>query len=233
MKKVLEFNVMGMNHDTDSIIVKITKQSHRCEEFGGISLDKMGSFVSDNLQVALLSNNYPEHRKHYGKIFYVQGNDNSKDDRTFEISLSIFPDFVTAVKEYNNFDFEEVKPTLEQIKMAFMNGSTYSTLQREGIDFPYIKLSLAYNKRTLPLAGEYYITNDFDRVIMASFNHSILEGSKLSWVIKVDVESEQDIELIKLNNEIAELSGKVKKYFMKYPALTIFNIVKQYVNTGR
>lgn len=102
-KRVLKYEIRGVNVDEQWFEIAITEQSHRGEEF----TTDGSMFIACN-GVRLESGMFPQTARDYGKgKYYVRGCSFDADNKTFRVSFSSFNAFAEAVKEYNLLHGEE------------------------------------------------------------------------------------------------------------------------------
>lgn len=125
MKKILRYSVVGAS--LFGVQVKIIDQSHFCEEFGEKKIQHDREFVASD-GFTLKSHSFPTYSTtFYG--MYVIGNDKSAilSLPRIEIPFKDMLAFMNAVKEYNEFEFSDIKSqaeidfesTLIDIKLKF------------------------------------------------------------------------------------------------------------------
>ena len=102
MKKILEIEVVKATSET--ITIRITKQSHRCSEFGAGEY----RFNTPKSPIEIRSDCEPDFV--CDDVLYVCGEYSSEDNNIIEIPSSNFLYVLTAIEAYNAFDFPNDNP---------------------------------------------------------------------------------------------------------------------------
>lgn len=114
MKKTLKYKIVG--NDADSVHIKITEQSHVCNEFGNKGFDSFehnGFRLGSAFEPQVFSNEF----------VVVRGQTRNSDYKLIKIPYVSLEGFNKAVKAYNEFDFED---NLEfPIYFVSKNGNLY------------------------------------------------------------------------------------------------------------
>lgn len=123
MKKVLKYEVVS--EDTDEIIIKITEQSHRSEEFGNSEY----TFCIPNCNCSILSDSDPEFTS---GLLYVKGHFKPNDDKLIKIPRKHFDEVNRTIKAYNEYEFQSINiPYPLNGKTMIVDGYAYTIVKKE------------------------------------------------------------------------------------------------------